>query len=1279
MTITPLLFEAFLKCSTKCWLRATGEPSAADPYPEWVKAQNESYRTMATARLLGGLPNDQIALSPDRENVKVAKWRLASSLAVQATMHSCVLESELHAVERVPAEGPGAAAQFIPIRFIFFNKLGKDDRLLLAFDAFVLAAALGRETAVGKIIHGDDYAALNVKTSALAGEVRKRLEKTAALLSSPAPPDLILKRHCAGCEFNVRCRQKALEKDDLSLLAGMSEKDRTRYRSKGIFTVNQLSYTFRPRRTPKRVKHPAKPHYLALQALAIRENRIHIHGNPKLPESKSTVYLDIEGLPNNDFYYLIGAVVVSDGQETFHAWWADEKSDELNILTEFADAVSQIPDCRILHYGGYDTIALKRMKSRLPEGLDSKIDGVLQRATNVLSVVHQHIYFPTYSNGLKDIGHFLGCKRTHENATGLQTVAWRKQWEAHRDPDLKTRLIKYNQDDCQMLKRVCDFIGRIASFDPTNHAIPETLPAVIRTEEMIRERPRWELFREKEYALKDLEFVSKCAYFDYQREKVFVRTHPKFRTINRQRRALKRTGTRPNRTIEIESNRCPKCRKKSIRQVKRMSRQFIDLKFSRTGLKRWITQFHSYWYECQECGHVFNSEARSAGGQYRYGHALMSWCVYSWVFCGMNMNRTRMALGDTFGIYVDDSRIRRFRHFMTVVYEGLYSAILQNLLQEKVLHIDETSVNVRSAKGYVWVIAGMDKVYYLYQPSREGGFLQQLLHSFSGVLVSDFYSAYDSLPCEQQKCLVHFVRDIDEDLLKNPLDTELKGLAQEFGTLLRATIETVDRYGLKKQHLCKHKLPISDFLSSVASRDFSSELANSYKKRFLKSGAKMFTFLDHDGVPWNNNNAEHAIKAFANFRRHADGRFTERSIREYLVLSSVIATCEFNNVNVLKFLLSGEKTLEGLMRMALRKSVHGHIAVRAITASADRQRFDALLKAGHLSGPCLPVGDRLYQVAEQDGRWVGLLLWCAPAPRLRDRDAWIGWDTLTRGERSKLIVRQARFFVPNSARRPNLASQILAAAATALPDQWFAQFGYAPLLAEAFTDLEARAGTCYEAAGWILVGHTADCRRPHSNFHVHPKRFWLKLLDPQAQEKLRAPALSARHAAALTIGARSALNAAQRSSLNEALRQMTDPRGAQGKRYPLAPTLTILALGLLAGKVDLAEILRFGTGLSQVQRRALGFWPKQGTKLYPAPTKAVLQRLLIVLDLEVLTDVLTRWLQSQAGLLPSSLALNRKTIHDRLDCILSLIVREDGARADLIAVSSKGQELPAAQ
>src|SRR5205823_10882495 len=58
----------------------------------------------------------------------------------------------------------------------------------------------------------------------------------------------------------------------------------------------------------------------------------------------------------------------------------------------------------------------------LPECLHSTIDVLLERTVNVLSVIHPHVYFPTFSNSLKDVGRFLGFERTNENATGLQCI-----------------------------------------------------------------------------------------------------------------------------------------------------------------------------------------------------------------------------------------------------------------------------------------------------------------------------------------------------------------------------------------------------------------------------------------------------------------------------------------------------------------------------------------------------------------------------------------------------------------------------------------------------------------------------------------------------------------------------------------------------------------------------------------------------------------------------------------------------------------------------------------
>jgi predicted RecB family nuclease len=917
MTVTSRLFEAYLKCPTKCFLWSRGETGTSNTYAEWAQAQSISYRSEGIRRLKNGVASNECITGPlDRKDLKSAKW----CLAVDCKAGAENLESAIDAVERVPQDTPGKPAQFVPIRFIFTNKLNRHEKLLSAFDALVLSKAFGREVDLGNIIHGAAFVTLRVKTSALESEVRKTTAKIATLLAGQVQHDPVLKQHCAECEFRNRCKQKAVGTDDLSLLAGITEDERIRYRSKGIFTVTQLSYTFRPRRTPKRAKNPGRLRYPALQALAIREKTVYIHGNARLPDSNAQVYLDVEGLPDADFYYLISALVVCEGQETFHTFWADQKSDEPTMFAQFADVICKLPEFRVLHFGRYETIALKRMKARVPEYLHSKIDMILERATNVLSAIHPHVYFPTYSNGLKEIGRFLGFVRADEDATGLLSIVWRKNWDDNHDPDIKARLVQYNQDDCRELRHIADFIRGLTSADSATAIVPPTTFKIIRTGELAEDRPRWELFRPKEYASEDLKKVAKCAYFDYQREKVFLRTHSHFKIINKRHRRFKRNSVRVNKVHLIESQHCPQCRSKDIHKGKQMSHDLVDLKFFNGGVKKWITRTVSWRYSCSKCKHQFSSEQRLHNPPHKFGHALMSWCVYSNVACGLNMGRVEKSLEDVFGLAFNQSQFFRSKRYIMAPYQALCDEIFQRILESPVIHIDETTVRLRKQKGYVWVMTTMEKVYYFYRPSREAAFLREMLARFSGVLISDFYTAYDSLKCEQQKCLVHLVRDIDDDLLKNPLDIELKGIAQEFGTLMREIIETVDRRGLKKRYLHKHKRSAVRFLETVASASFLSSLANKYKKRFQKSGEKMFTFLDHDGVPWNNNNAEHAIKRFARYRRDADGRFTERSLQEYLVLATVLETCEFNNLNVLKFLLSKETTLEGLLRMAGHKA-----------------------------------------------------------------------------------------------------------------------------------------------------------------------------------------------------------------------------------------------------------------------------------------------------------------------------------------------------------------------
>src|SRR5262249_24375625 len=113
------------------------------------------------------------------------------------------------------------------------------------------------------------------------------------------------------------------------------------------------------------------------------------------------------------------------------------------------------------------------------------------------------------------------------------------------------------------------------------------------------------------------------------------------------------------------------------------------------------------------------------------------------------------------------------------------------------------------------------------RPTREGAFLQELLRGFKGVLVSDFYAAYDGIECAQQKCLIHLIRDINQDLVSNPFDEELRSITQPFGALLQTIVQTVDQHGLKARHLQGHERAVEKFFPRLDETPFTSEIAES--------------------------------------------------------------------------------------------------------------------------------------------------------------------------------------------------------------------------------------------------------------------------------------------------------------------------------------------------------------------------------------------------------------------------------------------------------------------
>ena len=793
----------------------------------------------------------------------------------------------------------------VPILISPFEKVQKTDKLFLSLQVYYLKQHFNLKVGKAEIIFGTQPKKTKIALNKFEKETKKLVAIIEQIAKTEIAPVNYKNSHCQLCEFHQFCNEKLKERDDLSLLGKLKPKEIEQRNNRGIFSVKQLSYTFRPKKNPYR----RRKYLPELKAFAIREQKVFIQKLPELEQKETEIFFDIEGIPDRDFYYLIGVIVKSGNSEMEYSFWADEISQQQGIFIQFVELTDNQNDFVLYHYGSYEIQALNRISKKLPKFYQDKIKHIIEKSFNILTLISNDIYVPTYTNGLKDIANYLGFSWSSEKASGLQSIVWRYNWEISPTAELKNNLIVYNLEDCKALIIVLDWIINI----------PKEENEIYKKTDSIKRQSPYK-FGNNDFQIKELEDVNKFAYFNYQRDKVYIKTNPylvknkkRAENYNKEQKQLK-----PNKTVFLPPPKnCLICSGTTTLYDK-LQRTNIDLKINNYGIKRIITDYRSKRYECKNCNKTLCPQEFMAIS--KYGYNLLCWIINQFVHYRISGQQIAEILQEYFGIIMNSAFIHNIKKKFAKQYETTFFNLLDSLRKGKLLHCDETTFKVGQEKYYVWVFTNMNTVCYILRPTREAEFLKELFVDFKGVLISDFYAGYDALDCPKQRCLIHLIRDINDDLLKNQQNEEFGKLCKSFSELLNCIILTANRYGLKNRHLNKHKKQVNLFLKNISLQDFETEIAERWKKKFLSYKTELFTFLDYDNIPWNNNNGEHAIKAVAFYRRNVSNT-TEKALQEYLVLLSIHETCKFRGINFFDFLKSNEINVSEYEERFLRKNI----------------------------------------------------------------------------------------------------------------------------------------------------------------------------------------------------------------------------------------------------------------------------------------------------------------------------------------------------------------------
>ena len=237
--------------------------------------------------------------------------------------------------------------------------------------------------------------------------------------------------------------------------------------------------------------------------------------------------------------------------------------------------------------------------------------------------------------------------------------------------------------------------------------------------------------------------------------------------------------------------------------------------------------------------------------------------------------------------------------------QSAVAEMLERIRGSPVVHADETGWREDGANGYVWTFSTPTDRYFVRRGRGKAVVDEVLGESFSGVLVSDFYAAYNHYPGLKQRCWVHLLRDIRELEALYPEDTGLSQWAQAVRQLYdkakSAAAAGVPVAAGFHRSVSPAQLKLEKMLLNLC-RPFSNDDAAPQAKlcrRVEKFIKELFVFVSHPDVPPENNTAERSLRHLVISRKISGGTRSLQGSNTKMTLASLFGAWRAKGLNPL--------------------------------------------------------------------------------------------------------------------------------------------------------------------------------------------------------------------------------------------------------------------------------------------------------------------------------------------------------------------------------------------
>lgn len=216
--------------------------------------------------------------------------------------------------------------------------------------------------------------------------------------------------------------------------------------------------------------------------------------------------------------------------------------------------------------------------------------------------------------------------------------------------------------------------------------------------------------------------------------------------------------------------------------------------------------------------------------------------------------------------------------------------ILRGIRKSPYNHMDETGGKINGVAHWLWATVNERFAHYRTEKSRGAKVAKEILgDTYEGGLVTDFYSAYNRVPCGyQQKCLVHISREMRQ-LKSRDAPEDFFPPHKKFKRLLGDGKRLVAlRVNLQPWVYNRRVRRIRDRLLDFVSAIYTNKNWQRLSKRLLKHHDHIFKFLEVPGLPSDNNLAERMIRHHVILRNRSFQHRTQNGAHAYDVLTSIL-------------------------------------------------------------------------------------------------------------------------------------------------------------------------------------------------------------------------------------------------------------------------------------------------------------------------------------------------------------------------------------------------------